>query len=81
MRNLQLAMSIRERSIISAVTAARGYLQKSHVSTQGESGTIGKAPHILQNLASDAIIRPWHSGHRNLPALLQDSSNSLGGGK
>jgi hypothetical protein len=72
-------MSIMVRFTTFAVTAARGSLQKSHVSIQSESGTTGKAPHFLQNLASGAI-HPRQSEHRDLQVGLSLSS-SFGGGK
>ena len=61
-----------------AVTVARGSLQRSPVSIQSESGTTGKAPHFLQNLASGAT-NPRQSEHRDLQA--GSSASSFGGGK
>ncbi len=48
-----------------AAMAARGYLQKSLASIQSKSGTTGKAPHFLQNLASGAI-HPRQSEQRDV---------------
>ncbi len=45
-------MNIKEIPTTFAVRAARGFLRKSPASIQSETGTTGKAPHILQDLAS-----------------------------
>jgi hypothetical protein len=76
-------MSIMVRLTTFAAKAVRGSLQKSPVNIQSESGTTGKAPHFLQNLASVAI-HPRHSEQRDLQLsllLLSSSSSSFGGGK
>jgi hypothetical protein len=57
-------MSIMARFTTFAATAARGSLQKSPVSIQSKSGTTGKAPHFLQNLALGAM-HPRQSEQRD----------------
>ena len=70
-------MSIMVRLTTFVVRAARGFLQKSLANIQSESGTTGKAPHFLQNLASDAI-HPRQSEQRDMHL---SSSSSFGGEK